>query len=195
MKNTSRKGWAECEFLDRAMKQTPGKQFCVNGDVIQDWKVFERDIAKNEKCLNIFVWRGVEGPTYRLKFSEDRVKYSSTDLALALRPGQIVIEEVERFQNEILSQNYLAVYIRSEFMLRDFSIHYLRECIQLILQVCFALLFDALNHPVGYKNYLCLFKKDDDLSCKVLLQIIFYRGQKHLLFAILSCIIRSNNST
>ncbi|XP_028408760.1 uncharacterized protein LOC114531324 [Dendronephthya gigantea] len=139
VKNTSRKGWTECEFLDRAMAKTPGKQYCVNGDIIQDWKVFERDVAKNEKCLNIFVWRGVEGPTYRLKFSEDRMKYSSTDLALALKPGQPVMEEVERFQNEILSQNYIAVYIRSEFMLREFSISYLRDCIQLVLQALFAL--------------------------------------------------------
>jgi hypothetical protein len=141
VKNTTQKGWTECAFLDRAMKRTPGKQFCVNGDIIKDWKVFEKDIVKNDKCLNIFIWRGIEDHVYRLKFSEDGMKYSSIDLAYALRPGQPVINEVERFAKEALAENYIAVYVRSEFMLREFSMDYLRNCIDLVLEVCICILY------------------------------------------------------
>jgi hypothetical protein len=136
VKNTTQKGWTECTFLDRAMKRTPGKQFCVNGDIIKDWKVFEKDIVKNEKCLNIFIWRGIDGVTYRLKFSEDGMKYSSIDLSYSLRPGQPIINEVERFTKESLAENYIAVYVRSEFIMLSSTIDHLRKCIDLMLEVC-----------------------------------------------------------
>jgi D-serine dehydratase len=86
LKNTTQKGWTECSFVDRAMKRTPEKQYCVNGDIIKDWKEFEKDIVKNEKCLNIYLWRGIDGVTYRLKFSEDNMKFSSINVTYALRP-------------------------------------------------------------------------------------------------------------
>ena len=33
--NTSQSGWTKCGFLDTTMKRTPGKQFCVNGDIVR----------------------------------------------------------------------------------------------------------------------------------------------------------------
>ena len=135
VKNTSQKGWTECTFLDRAMKQTPGKQFCVNGNIIKDWKVLEKDIIKNERCLNIYLWRGIDGVTYRLKFSEDNMKFSSIDLTYALKPGKPVMNEVERFAKESLGENYIAVYVRSEFWLRASTMDYLRKCVDLVLEV------------------------------------------------------------
>ena len=139
VKNASQKGWTECRFLDQAMKQTPGKQFCVNGDIINDWKTFEKDIAKLEKCLNIFLWRGIDGVTYRLKFSEDDMKFSSIDLTYALKPGLPVRNEVERFSSKYLPENYIAVYMRSEFFLRKSSLDHIRKCVDLVLEVVIAL--------------------------------------------------------
>jgi hypothetical protein len=141
LKNTTQKGWTECSFVDRAMKRTPGKQYCVNGDIIKDWKEFEKDIVKNEKCLNIYLWRGIDGVTYRLKFSEYNMKFSSIDVTYALRPGQPVVNEVERFAKDALDENYIAVYVRSEFMLRGSSMNYLRKCVDLVLEVCIRILY------------------------------------------------------
>jgi hypothetical protein len=141
VEKTTQKGWTECTFLDKAMKLTPGKQFCVNGAVINDWKTFEKDVTKHEKCLNIYLWRGTDGVTYRLKFSEDNMKFSSIDLTYALRPGQPVKKEVERFSKKYLPEKYISVYMRSEFLLRKFSIDILRKCVDLMLEVCIHRLF------------------------------------------------------
>jgi hypothetical protein len=107
----------------------------VNGNIIKDWKVLEKDIIKNERCLNIYLWRGIVGVTYRLKFSEDNMKFSSIDLTYALRPGKPVMNEVERFAKESLGENYIAVYVRSEFWLRASTMDYLRKCVDLVLEV------------------------------------------------------------
>ena len=146
VKNTTKNGWTKCEFLDRTMKRAPGKQFCVNGDMIKDWKVFEKNIVKNEKCLNIFLWRGIDGLRYRLKFSEDNYQFSSISLTFALRPGQAVINEVERFK-KALGDKYIAVYVRSEKIMRKNSMQmeYLRQCVDLALEVCVHLFYYFLN--------------------------------------------------
>lgn len=144
VKNTAKDGWTKCEFLDRKMQRAPGKQFCVNGDIIKDWKVFEKDIVKNEKCLNLFHWRGTDGSNYRLKFREDNYQFSSIHLPFALRPGQAVINEVERFK-KALADKYIAVYIRGEYILRmetmKSNMEHLRQCVDLVLEVCVPLFF------------------------------------------------------
>ena len=140
IKNTTKNGWTKCEFLDKAMKQTSGKQFCVNGDIIRDWKVLENDIVKNEKCLNIFVWRGTDGVNYRARFREENYQFSSIQIAFAMRPGQAVLNEAKRFQ-EALSNKYIAVHIRGEKILRTSSFQYMRECVDLVLEVCVYVLY------------------------------------------------------
>ena len=140
IKNTTKNGWTKCEFLDKAMKRTSGKQFCVNSDIITDWKVLEKDIVKNEKCLNIFVWRGKGGEDYRVKFSEENYQFSSIQVTFALRPGQTVLNEAERFQ-EALGNKYIAVHIRGEKILRSYSMQHVRLCVDLVLEVCVCLFY------------------------------------------------------
>ena len=134
--NTTQKGWTECGFIDRAMKRTSGRQLCVNLDIIKDWQVLENDVIENAKCLNIYQWRGIDGVTYRLKFNEKKMKYSSIDLTYALTPGQPVMDEVKRFSKGVLDEDYIAVYVRSEFLLHKDSMSYLRDCVDLVLEVC-----------------------------------------------------------
>ena len=138
--NTTKNGWTKCEFLDKAMKRTSGKQFCVNGDIIRDWKVLEEDIVKNEKCLNIFLWRGTDGLNYRARFREKNYQFSSIQIAFAMRPGQAVLNEAKRFQ-EALSNKYIAVHIRGEKILRTSSLQYMQKCVDLVLEVCVYVLY------------------------------------------------------
>ena len=135
VKNTTKNGWTKCEFLDKAMKRTSGKQFCVNSDIITDWKVLENDIVKNEKCLNIFVWRGNGGEDYRVKFSEENYQFSSIQVTFALRPGQAVLNEAERF-TVAPGNKYIGVHIRGERILQSYSMQRVRLCVDLVLEVC-----------------------------------------------------------
>ena len=141
VESTIRKGWTECTFLDKAMKLTPGKQFCVNAAIINDWKTLEKDITKHEKCLNVYLWRGIDEVTYRLKFNEENLKISSVNLTYALKPGQPVEKEVERFSEKYLHENYIALYVRSEYLLRMSSIDHLRKCVDLVLEVRIVICF------------------------------------------------------
>ena len=134
LQNTTRNGWTNCDFLDRTMKRPPGKQFCINADIIRDWKVLENDIVKNEKCLILLFWKGREDGRFVIKFSEDSYQFTSIQLALALRPGQAVMKEVERFK-ETLTNKYIAVYVRGEKILRTTSMEFLSECVDLLLEV------------------------------------------------------------
>lgn len=133
--DASRNGWTECNFIDKAMGRVPGKQYCVHSTVIKDWTKLEEEIVKEHKCLNIFQWRGIDGVEYRLKFSEDDLKFSSVDLTFALRPGMYVENEVEDFTEEFLSDNYIAIYLRSEIVFRHKNMDYLRKCVDLVLEV------------------------------------------------------------
>ena len=63
---TKLKGWTECPFLDARMGIAPStKQFCINLTIVTDWKVLEKDIVRDAKCLNILLWRGIGGGKYR----------------------------------------------------------------------------------------------------------------------------------
>ena len=149
VKNTTKNGWTKCEFLDKAMKRTSGKQFCVNSDIITDWKVLENDIIKNEKCLNLFVWRGNDGEDYRVKFSEQNYQFSSIQVTFALRLGQAVLNETERF-TVAPGNKYIGVHIRGEKILQSYSMQRVRQCVDLVLEVCvylfYQFLIDVLCH-------------------------------------------------
>ncbi|XP_028402728.1 uncharacterized protein LOC114525545 [Dendronephthya gigantea] len=139
LQKSTKKGWTECTLIDKTMRKTAGKQFCVNSAVITDWRVLERDIVKDAKCLNIVQWRGIDGKAYRLKFREDHLKFSSLDLTFALKPGLSVMQEVQRFRKENLLGNYIALYVRGEKILLAKSLDRLYECVDLLLEVLVAL--------------------------------------------------------
>ena len=81
-----------------------------------------------------YCYSGREDGRFVIKFSEDSYQFTSIQLALALRPGQAVMKEVERFK-ETLTNKYIAVYVRGEKILRTTSMEFLSECVDLLLEV------------------------------------------------------------
>ena len=127
-----RKGWAKCSFIQKYTKQSPrSKMFCVDTTVVTDWKIFERDVIESPKCLSIVLWRGV-GASFRARFNESRHRYSSDDLFFALKPSDVVMEEVKKFQRKFLASKYIAVQIRGERVAIEHGLARLEQCIHLL---------------------------------------------------------------
>ena len=126
------KGWTNCSFIRKLTKQSPrSKMFCVDTTIVTDWKIFERDVIKSPKCLSIVIWRGV-GDTYRARFIETRLAYSSLDLSLSLKPSPVVMEQVEKFKRKFLASKYIGVQIRGEHVAIDHGLAGLEQCIHLL---------------------------------------------------------------
>ena len=127
-----RKGWTKCSFIQNITKQSPrSKMFCVDTTVVTDWKIFERDVIESPKCLSIVLWRGV-GSSFRARFNESRHRYSSEDLFFALKPSDVVMEEVKKFQRKFLASKYVAVQIRGEHVAIEHGLARLEQCIHLL---------------------------------------------------------------
>ena len=127
-------GWAKCSFIGDVIKQSPdSRMFCVDTTVVTDWKIFERDVIKSPKCLSIVLWRGI-GDTFRARFKEtDKdLKFSSYDLFLSLKPSDVVMGEVEKFQRKFLASKYIAVQIRGEHVAIQHGLARLEQCIHLL---------------------------------------------------------------
>ena len=136
VKKAKVKGWTECPFLDRIMGITPStKQYCVHPDMITDWKVLEREIVEQVKCLNIMLWRGIGVKNYRSHFTENGLKFSHTTLQYSLKPSQPILGEAARFRETYLPDKYIALYVRAEFILvpHHNSLFYLKRCIDIMV--------------------------------------------------------------
>ena len=131
------KGWTECPFLDARMGIAPGtKQFCINPTIVTDWKVLEKDIVRDAKCLNILLWRGIDGGKYRTYFTERDLQFSHTAIQYALKPSKPIQNEVERFRKVFLPDRFIAIYLPAEFILlrSSYDFNLLRKCIVEVVQ-------------------------------------------------------------
>ncbi|XP_046864265.1 uncharacterized protein LOC124458258 [Xenia sp. Carnegie-2017] len=179
--NAQQHGWTECDFLNKFISRTPGRQYCVHSEVVREWEKIE-EIIKENKCLNIYQWRGIDGVSHRLKFSEDDLKYSSIDLTYALRSGSSVENEVNAFAGKFLGDKYIAVYVRSEFMLRRGDMDYLQKCVNLVLQVLSAVKehiklsqeFVATDMGKFGSGWLVRYRKEKKLNENVFNDLIDY---------------------
>ena len=136
------KGWTECPFLDARMGIAPSpKQFCINPTIVTDWKVLEKDIVRDAKCLNILLWRGIGGGKYRSYFTERDLKFPHNAIQYALKPSKPIQNEVERFRKEFLPHRFIAIYLRAELILlpSSYDFNLLRKCIDVIVEVIQAL--------------------------------------------------------
>ena len=127
-----RNGWTNCSFIRKQTKQSRrSKMLCVDTTIVNDWKIFERDVIKSPKCLSIVRWRGV-GHKYRARFSETGLSYSSQDLSLSIKPSAVVMEQVEKFQRKFLASKYIGVQIRGEHVAIEHGLAGLEQCIHLL---------------------------------------------------------------
>ena len=117
------------------------KQFCRNPTIVTDWKVLEKDIVRDAKCLNILLWREVGGRKYRSYFTERDLKFSQDAIQYALKPSKPIENEVERVRKEFLPDRFMAIYLRAELILlpSSYDFNLLRKCIDVIVEVVKAL--------------------------------------------------------
>lgn len=130
------KGWTECPFLDKMMGIAAStKQYCIHPDIITDWKILEKEIIKEVKCLNIMLWRGIGERNYRSHFTESGLQFPHTALQYALKPSQPIQNEVARFRQALLPGKYVSLYVRAELILipHHNSVLFLQRCIDVMV--------------------------------------------------------------
>ncbi|XP_028399235.1 uncharacterized protein LOC114522692 [Dendronephthya gigantea] len=127
------RGWARCNFMQKLTKQTSrSEMLCVDTTVVTDWEVFERDVIKSPRCLNIVLWRGI-GESFRARFKEDRLKLYSRDFFISLKPSPDILREVEKFKREVFGYSkYIGVQIRGEHVAILHGLAFLKQCIHLL---------------------------------------------------------------
>ncbi|XP_032243328.2 uncharacterized protein LOC5517427 [Nematostella vectensis] len=129
-------GISDCEFIDEGLNVSNrignvkiGRQICIDAEKIKNIKVLEDKILQRRPCVVVIHWRGLGKNRAHFK---PRVSVKPWQLVRSMRHSDFILNEVERFKDTFLGQQYISIHIRSERQLQWYGMGKLQKCLKVM---------------------------------------------------------------
>ena len=133
-------GWTYCPFIDKGLnistrlgETKAGRQLCVNAEKVIDYKQFEDDILKGDKCVVITYWKGFGMD--RTHFKPNITTLGSREIVHKLRHSDLILQEAELYRRTYLEKTFIAIHVRSERQLLWYSETSFLKCVNVVIRI------------------------------------------------------------